>query len=372
MKKHKAFKFRIYPNHEQQNFINQTIGACRFIYNQMLQDKIAYYQKEKKNLQVTPAQYKDQFVWLREIDSYALCNEQMNLQTAYNNFFRSLGKIGFPKFKSKKKDKASYTTSNVNNVIKIIDNKHIKLPKIKSVRIVLHRQIPNNYKIKSATIEKKPSGKYYISILTEYESQIPQVELDINKSLGLDYSSHDFYADSEGNFANYPKFYRQMQDKLAKEQRKLSKKKLGSSNYNKQKIIVARIHEKIANMRQDFLHKVARNLSNRYDYIFVEDLNMKNMSQCLKLGKSTMDNGFGMFRALLQYKMEDQSKWLVKINRFTPTTIICSECGSYHKDIVNSLAVREWICPDCNTHHDRDINAAKNIRLAGIQLISNQ
>lgn len=372
MKKHKAFKFRIYPNCEQQNFISQTIGACRFIYNQMLADKIAYYQKEKKNLQVTPAQYKHQFAWLKDIDSYALCNEQMNLQTAYNNFFRSPGKIRFPKFKSKKKDKASYTTSNVNNIIKIIDNKHIKLPKIKLLKIVLHRQIPDNYKIKSATIEKKPSGKYYISILTEYESQVPQVNLDISKSIGLDYSSHDFYVDSEGNFANYPRFYRQMQDKLAKEQRKLAKKKLGSNNQLKQKIIVARIHEKIANMRSDFLHKLSKELSIKYDYICLEDLNMKSISQCLKLGKSTIDNGFGIFRALLQYKMEEQGKQLVKINRFTPTTIICSECGSYHKDIVNSLSVREWICPDCNTKHDRDINAARNIRNVGIQLILDQ
>lgn len=372
MKKNKAYKFRIYPNNQQKEFFNQMFGACRFIYNKMLEDKINYYKQEKKTLNNTPAQYKQDNSWLKELDSYAFCNEQMNLQRAFNNFFRSPGKIGFPKFKSKKLDKNSYTTSNVNNVIKIVDSKHIKLPKIKSLKIKLHRQIPDNYKIKSATIELKPSGKYYISILTEYESQIPQIELNINKSLGLDYSSHDFYADSEGNFANYPKYYRQMQSKLAKEQRKLSRKKLDSNNRNKQRIRIAKIYEKIANMRGDFQHKLSKELSNKYDYIFIEDLNMQNMSRSLRLGKSTLDNAFGQFRILLQYKMEGQGKQLVKIDKWQPTSIICSECGSYHKDVVNSLSVREWVCPDCNTTHNRDINAAKSVKKAGIQLILNQ
>ena len=372
MKKNKAFKFRIYPNKQQQEFFNQMFGACRFIYNQMLEDKINYYRQEKKALNNTPAQYKNDNPWLKELDSYAFCNEQMNLQRAFNNFFKSPGKIRFPKFKSKKDDKLSYTTSNVNNIIKIFDPKHIKLPKIKSLKIKLHRQIPSTYKIKSVTVELKPSGKYYISILTEYENQIPQLELNINNSLGLDYSSHDFYIDSNGNFANYPKYYRELQGKLAREQRNLSKKKLNSKNKNKQRIKIAKIHEKIANLRNDFQHKLSRNLSVNYNYVFVEDINMKSISQCLKLGKSTMDNGFGQFRTLLQYKMEDLGKQMIKINKFTPTSTICSECGAYHKDIVNSLSVREWVCPDCNTKHNRDINAAKNIKKAGIQLILNQ
>lgn len=182
----------------------------------MLADKIDYYEKEKKSLQTTPAQYKDEFEWLKQMDSYALCNEWRNLQAAYNNFFRS-PKNGFPKFKNKKKDKSSYTTSNVNGVIKILDDKHIKLPKMKSLRIKLHRQLPENSKIKSATIERKPSRKYYISLCIEYESQVPNIKLDKNKALGLDYSSHDFYVDSNGGKANYPKYFRLYQDKLAKE-----------------------------------------------------------------------------------------------------------------------------------------------------------
>ena len=181
----------------------------------MLAERKQYYEehKEDENRQPhkykTEKDYKEEFEWLKQMDSHALCNEWMNLQTSYNNFFRN-PKIGFPKFKSKHKDKSSYTTSNVNNYtgIRLIDDKHIKLSKIKFLRIKLHKQLPENSKIKSATIERKPSGKYYISILVEYESQVPNIKLDINKSIGLDYSSHYFYIDSFGNRANYPKYYR--------------------------------------------------------------------------------------------------------------------------------------------------------------------
>ena len=369
MKILKGYKFRIYPNNQQKNFINQNIGACRFIYNAMLADKINYYEKEKKSLQTTPAQYKEEFEWLKQMDAYALCNEQMNLQTAFNNFFRS-PKIGFPKFKGKKRDKSSYTTSNVNGTIKILDNKHIKLPKIKSLRIKLHRQLPENSKIKSATIERKPSGKYYISLCVKYESQVPDIELDKNKSIGLDYSSHDFYVDSNGDKANYPKYFRLYQDKLAKEQRKLSLMNKSSNNYQKQKIKVAKIHEKIANCRFDFLHKLSTELVNKCDIVCVEDINLKSIEQCLKLGKSTTDNSFGKFREMLKYKLEEKGKRLIKIGKFEPSTIICSSCGAYHKDIVNSLSVREWICPDCGTYHDRDVNAAKNILKAGLNQLT--
>lgn len=369
MKINRGYKFRIYPTKDQEDFINQNIGACRFIYNKMLADKINYYEKEKKSLHTTPAQYKDEFEWLRQMDSYALCNEWRNLQTAYNNFFRS-PKTGFPKFKNKKGSKASYTTSNVNNVIKIIDDKYIKLPKIKSLRIKLHRQLPENSKIKSATIERKPSGKYYISILIEYESQVPNIKLDKNKTIGLDYSSHDFYVDSNGDKANYPRYFRLYQDKLAKEQRRLSKMKLHSNNYEKQRIRVAKTHEKISNCRLDFLHKLSNTLSNNYAIVCVEDINLQSIEQGLKLGKATADNSFGKFRELLKYKLEDRGKKLIKIGKFEPTSIVCSACGTYHKDIVNSLSVREWVCPDCGTRHDRDINAAKNILKIGLNQLT--
>lgn len=197
MELNKAFKFRLLPNQIQINLIAKTFGCCRFIYNKMLEDKIKYYEKTKKNLSVTPAQYKREFEWLKEVDSYSLCNEQINLQSAFKNFFRG-PKNGFPKFKNKKKDKSSFTTSNVNNVIRINNNHQIHLSKFGWVNFKEHRKIPNGYKIKSATITKTTSEKYYISVLTEYEYEIPKRVLDKNKSLGLDYSSHDFYVDNQG------------------------------------------------------------------------------------------------------------------------------------------------------------------------------
>ena len=373
MKINRGYKFRIYPTKNQEDFINQNIGACRFIYNNMLDERKQYYEEHKDDGKIpkykTEKDYKEEFEWLKKMDSYALCNEYMHLQTAYNNFFRN-PKNGFPKFKSKKFDRASYTTSNVNGVIKILDDKYIKLPKIKSLRIKLHRQLPENSKIKSATIERKPSGKYFISLCVEYESQMLDRELDKNKSIGLDYSSHDFYVDSEGNRANYPKYFRMYQDKLAIEQRKLSKMNLRSNNYEKQKLRVARIHEKIFNCRLDFIHKLSTELANKYDIICVEDINLQGIAQCLKLGKSTLDNSFSKFRELLKYKLEGRGKKIIKIDKFEPTSIVCSVCGAYHKDMVNSLSIREWTCPDCGTHHDRDTNAARNILKIGLnQLI---
>ncbi len=187
----KAYKFRIYPNKEQENMFVKTFGCVRFIYNRMLADKIEYYKETKQKLNNTPAQYKKEFEWLKEVDSMALCNAQMNLQTAYNNFFRS-PKVGFPKFKSKKRNKNSYTTNNQNGTVSIIEDK-LKLPKIGLVKIKQHRMIPDNQKIKSATITRIPSGKYYVSILVEYEQNIPDIKLDkmcrfcgaINKELTL-------------------------------------------------------------------------------------------------------------------------------------------------------------------------------------------
>lgn len=195
-------------------------------------------------------------------------------------------------------------------------------------------------------------------------------ELDKNKSIGLDYSSHDFYVDSEGNRANYPKYFRMYQDKLAIEQRKLSKMNLRSNNYEKQKLRVARIHEKIFNCRLDFIHKLSTELANKYDIICVEDINLQGIAQCLKLGKSTLDNSFSKFRELLKYKLEGRGKKIIKIDKFEPTSIVCSVCGAYHKDMVNSLSIREWTCPDCGTHHDRDTNAARNILKIGLNQLT--
>ena len=288
----KAYKFRIYPSEEQKIFFAKTFGCTRFIYNQMLADKISYYKKTKGMLHNTPAQYKEKYLWLKEVDSLALTNAQKNLETAYDNFFKNT-KIGFPKFKAKRKTKKAYTTNNVNNNIKIV-NTYLKIPKIKSlIKIKIHRNIPDNYKLKSVTISQSASGKYFASILFEYENQV--IEKKSKTFVGLDFSMHELYVDSEGIYANYPKYYRQAQLKLAREQRKFSKMEKGSKNREKQRIKLAIVHEKVANQRKDFLHKLSKKLIEKFDCVCIEDLNMKALSQVLNFGKSVMDNGWGMF-----------------------------------------------------------------------------
>lgn len=360
----KAYKYRLYPNKEQEILLAKTFGCVRFIYNKMLSDKIEHYKETKEKLNNTPAQYKKEFEWLKEVDSLALANAQMNLQTAYNNFFRS-PKVGFPKFKSRKRNRFSYTTNNQNGTVSIKDGK-LRLPKIGLVKIKLHRLIPKGQKIKSATITKTPSGKYYAAILVEYEQEIPYVELDKNKALGLDYASHSFYVDSQGREADYPKFYRNAQEILAREQRKLSLMKYGSNNYLKQKIRVARFQEHISNQRTDWIHKLSTRLANEYDYICVEDINMQNMAQSLKLGKSTNDNGFGMFRTILAYKLADRGKKLIKIDKWFPSSKMCRFCGNINHEL--TLSDRVWTC-ECGQVLNRDENAAINIMNVGLSMV---
>lgn len=360
----KAYKFRLYPNKEQEILFNKTFGCVRFIFNKMLGDKIEHYKETKEKLNNTPAQYKKEFEWLKEVDSLALANAQMNLQTAYNNFFRS-PKTGFPKFKSKKKNKNSYTTNNQSGTIDIVD-KYIKLPKVGLVKMKQHRVIPSEQKIKSVTISKTPSGEYYISILVEYDFAPPIISLDKNKALGLDYASHSFYVDSQNREADYPRFYRNALDKLVKEQRKLSLRKYSSNNYYKQKLKVAKLHEHISNQRKDWIHKLSTQLANEYDYVCVEDINMQNMAQSLKLGKSTNDNGFGMFRAILNYKLEDRGKKLIKIDKWFPSSKMCRFCGNINKEL--TLADRIWTC-SCGEVINRDENAAINIMNVGLSMV---
>ena len=359
----KAYKFRIYPNNEQKIMFAKTFGCVRFIYNRMLSDKIEYYNEYQKKLNNTPAQYKSEFEWLKEVDSLALANAQLNLQSAYNNFFRDK-KVGFPKYKSKKSNKHSYTTNFVNGNI-IIQERTIKLPKIGFVRMKQHRTIPENFTLKSVTVSKNASGKYYVSILFEYENQVQKTEPQ--KFLGLDFSMHELYVASDGTSANYPRFYSQALKKLEREQRKLSKMQKGSNNRNKQRIKVAKLHEKVANQRKDFLHKKSRQITNAYDCVCIEDLNMKAMSQAMSFGKSVADNGWGLFTAFLKYKLEELGKRLVKIDKFFASSQLCSVCDYKNPDTKN-LSVRDWICPCCQTHHDRDINAAVNIRNEGMRI----
>lgn len=360
----KAYKFRLCPDSKEQVLFAKTFGCVRFIYNKMLGDKIKYYEETKQKLNNTPAQYKKEFEWLKEVDSLALANAQMNLQAAYNNFFRNKS-VGFPKFKSKHRCQDSYTTNNQGGNIRI-EGKHIKLPKIGFVRIRLHRQVPDGHTIKSCTISCTPSGKYYVSILTEYDIETPVSELSSDKSLGLDYSSPHFYVDSQGAEADMPHFYREAEKRLSREHRKLSRMVRGSSNYKRQKVRVAVTHEKVSNCRRDWLHKRSRMLADEWDIICVEDINLRGMAGSLRLGKATNDNGFGMFRTFLDYKLAERGKLLVKIDKWFPSSKMCSVCGMINDSL--TLSDREWDC-ECGIHHLRDLNAAINIRNAGLNLI---
>ena len=360
----KAYKFRIYPNEEQRILIAKTFGCVRFIYNKMLGDKIEYYHQTQKKLNNTPAQYKTEFEWLKEVDSLALANAQMNLQDAYNNFFRDK-KVGFPKFKSKKGSKRSYTTNCVNGNIVVRDGM-IRLPKLGFVKMKQHRNIPNDYKLKAVTVSQNAGGKYCASILFEYEEEITMKELE--SFIGLDFSMHELYVDSNENCPQFPRYYRLSEKKLKREQRKLSKMVKGSKNREKQRIKVAKLHEKIANQRKDFLHKQSRQIANVYDCVCIENLNMQAMAQSLNFGKSVSDNGWGMFTAFLKYKLEELGKRLVRIDKFFASSQLCNVCG-YQNSETKDLSVREWICPCCQTHHNRDINAAINIRNEGMKII---
>lgn len=343
----------------------KTFGCVRFIYNRMLADKIKHYEETKQKLNNTPAQYKNEFDWLKEVDSLALANAQMNLQTAFNNFFCS-PKVGFPKFKSKKSNRRSYTTNSVNGNIKI-SNGLLTLPKVGKIKLKQHRQIPSDYVLKSVTVSQTPSGKYYASILYEYENQVQQITPQT--FLGLDFSMHELYKDSSGNEPEYPRYYRKAENKLARGQRKLSLMQKVSNNRNKQRIKVARLHEKVANQRKDFLHKQSRQIANAYDCVCIENLDMKAMSKRLHFGKSVCDNGWGMFTTFLAYKLAELGKQLVEVDRFFASSQTCSVCG-YKNTETKNLSVRVWDCPNCGTHHDRDVNAAINIKNEGMRLVT--
>ena len=359
----KAYKFRLYPNSTQRELFAKTFGCVRFVYNKMLGEKIAYYQEHGESLKVTPAKYKAEFEWLREVDSLALANAQLNLTTAYNNFFRDKS-VGFPKFKSKKTDRKSYTTNCVNNNIRF-EGKYIKLPKLGLVKVKQHRAIPSNYKLKSVTVSQTAGGRYYASVLFEYE--IDTQPESIENIIGLDFSMSELYVSSNGDNPEYPRFYRRALQKLARMQRSLSKMSRFSNNYYKQKRKIAKYHEYIANCRKDFLHKQSRQITNAHDCVAIEDLNMKAMAQSLRFGKSVHDNGWGMFTAFLDYKLREQGKQLIKIGKWFPSSKTCSACGNIKEEL--ALSERIYIC-DCGSILNRDINAAVNIRDEALRILA--
>lgn len=372
----KAYKFRIYPTEEQEIFFAKTFGCVRKVYNLMLNDRKKAYEEvkndpSKKMTFPTPAKYKKEFPFLKEVDSLALANAQLHLDKAYKNFFRDKS-VGFPRFKSKKNPVQSYTTNNQNGTVALIDSKFIKVPKLKSlVRIKLHRQ-PKGM-IKSATISRHASGKYYISLLCKEEiNELPKT----NSAIGIDLGITDFAILSDGQKIDNNKFTSKMEKKLKREQRKLSKRALlaknkgiplsEAKNYQKQKRKVARLHEKVMNQRTDFLNKLSTEIIKNHDIICIEDLNVKGMLRNHKLARSISDVSWSSFVAKLQYKADWYGREIIKVDTWFPSSQICSECG--HKDGKKPLDIREWTCPICHTHHDRDINASINILTEGLRI----
>lgn len=368
----KGIKVRLYPTEEQEILIDKTIGCCRFVHNQTLENcKQSYEQtkhfpsKKERSANLVPLKEANDF--LKEVDACALQQSVRDLNSALDNFFKNRSHFGFPKFKSKHSLKQSYRTPGGRSNIGIIDNKHIKLPKVGKVKTKKFF-MPDVYKIFNITVEKTPTGKYYASICIETEVHpLPKT----GKQVGFDLGLKDLLIGSDETRFSRPKFTYVFKDKLAEEQHRLSKMRTKleraklnldeCKNYQKQKRKVAKLHEHIANCAKDFNHKLSRKLVEEYDLLAFENLNVDGMKKNHYLAYSISDVRWSQLLNFIRYKCLWHGKEFRQVDRFYASSKICSCCGTYHKDIVNSLKVREWTCPDCETHHDRDVNAAINI-----------
>ena len=357
----RAYKYRIYPNREQRNFFAKTFGCVRLFYNMSLDDMIKIYKEKKEYKDITPASYKEQFQFLKEVDSLALSNAQLNRNKAFKAFFRKQNK--FPKYKTKR-NKQSYSTNNQNGTVYLSEDcKYISLPKIKNIRIKMHRKF--NGVIKTVTVSKECDNTYYISILVEENIE---TKTKTNKSVGIDLGIKSYIVDSNAKKINNPKYLSKSLLKLAIEQRKLSHMKKDSKNRNKQRIKVARLHHHIKNQRNDFLHKLSSKYINENQVIVLEDLDIKQMEQDSTLSRLVVDASWSKFASMLEYKGEWYGRDIIKVPTFYPSSQLCSTCGYQNKEI-KDLSIRKWVCPKCGTTHSRDHNASINILNKGLDIL---
>jgi len=356
----KSFKFRIYPNKTQEGIINKSIGCCRFVYNNFLDIRIKEYKYygNSSNYVKDSSELRDlkkEYQWLKECPSDALQQSLKDLDIAYKNFFKQGN--GFPKFKSKHKSRWSYKC--VGQTVRI-DGNRVKLPKLKMVKLKQSFLLPKEIKINNATISKTRSGKYFVSLSCEVEVK---TKPKTNKNVGIDLGIKEFATLSDGVVFNNPKYHRKYEEKLTREQRRFSKMKNGSSNREKQRVKVARIHEKIKNSRLDYIHKITTHLVDNYDVIVIEDLNVRGMVKNHKLAKSISDASFYEFRRQLEYKCAWYGKELITISRWFPSSKTCSNCGYIKDDL--KLSDRIYECEHCGLSIDRDLNASMNILTVG-------
>ena len=357
----KAYKYRIYPNTEQKVFFTKCFGCVRFFYNKSLSYMNDIYKATGKFKNITPASYKSDYPFLKEVDSFALCNAQLNRNTAFKSFFSH--KTGFPKFKSKRNDQ-SYTTNNQGSVKFSSNNRYISVPKCPRIRIKKHRDFIGT--IKSITVSRTTDNKYYISLLVEEETK-PMEPTD--GMIGLDLGIKDLIVDSNGKKYKNHKYLTKSQNKLAKEQRKLSKMVKGSNNRNKQRIKIARLYKHIQNQRNDYLHKLSKSIVDENQVIVLEDLKVKDMEHNNKLARNITDVSWSRLVSMLIYKANWYGRTVIKVPSTYPSSQLCSICG-YKNSITKDLAIRKWTCPKCGSIHDRDINAAKNILSKGIEILT--